>query len=204
MIRFTAKPDAYRQGTLWRKLMIAFLLVLFGAATLLQLLARRNDSVVQEQIIADPPLAQQVQMYAEAHWRSLLLGNRQAFLAGLSDQALLVLNDAEAGEPVARTETEEPGSAPQITFNGLTEIAEGLNGPLAPLLGVAARPEHVIALHYLREDARRPEAELRVTAPGPEEEQVELLRMRAAARLSEHGNIVEERLEILFLDATLR
>lgn len=176
-------------------------IVLFVAATaMMQVIAHRNSA---KEVPAEHAgaLRPEVSNRALTHWRNLLLLERDLFLAGFTDDALLVFSDMPASEEDSLEASEDP--APQRTFSGIAAISEAWEEVIQPfIIAQAATYEGVtVDVEMLRSEARRVEAILIMRAPNPdvsaEGEGLIVLEMRGVARLDEYGSIFEERLETI-------
>lgn len=171
----------------WRYVLLAAGGLFLLGALFLQIFAQRHSSVPISEI-ADGTISAQIR--AEAHWNSLLLGNREAFLSGFTNEALLVVVPFD-DDVLNDTLDEAP---PQVSLEGMEAIVASWEVELAPLQ-VADAPLRTIEIVHTQINERRADADLYVRSIAEDDDNVLLLHVRAAARVNERGQIFEERLE---------
>jgi len=172
----------------WRYVLLAVGGLFLLSALLLQVLAQRQSSAPISEI-DDGAISAQIR--AEAHWNSLLLGNREAFLSGFTDEALLVVVPLD-------DDTRDEVPPQQVSAEGMEAIVATWDEELASLK-VADAPLRTFEIVHTEISERRADADLYVRSIAENDDNVLLLHVRAAARINERGQIFEERLETIVL-----
>ncbi len=176
----------------WRYVLLGAGGLFLLGALLLQIFAQRSARMPMSEI-AEGTISAQIR--AEAHWNSLLLGNREAFLAGFTNDALLVVVPFDDTLDDALDE-----ETPQVSLEGMEAIVAAWDVELVPFKAAGA-PLRIIEVVHSQISERRADADLYIRSIAEDDDNVLLLHVRAAARVNERGQIFEERLEtIVFLD----